>query len=189
MKWNIRMTRRRFGKAALSGAVGAAALARGGSAAAAPPTGRQNGWRWCSKCQSLFYGEHISSACPAGGRHVNAGSYDYDLRHYGFGSGEAPRVQPGWRWCSKCQSLFYGENTASVCPSGGSHVNANSYNYALDFGGDGTAAPPGAQGGWRWCSKCQGLFYGGLGEPTGGVCPSGGPHVNANSYNYFLFFL
>jgi hypothetical protein len=46
------------------------------------------------------------------------------------------------------------------------------------------AAPKsGIQDGWRWCHKCQGLFWGG-GAPTS-HCPSGGLHVvgSATSYN------
>ena len=119
---------------------------------------------------------------------MNTASYNYELRHYGHGTGEFPNVQQGWTWCSKCQGLFYGSNVGSSCPAGGTHVNTGSFNYALDFGGDGTAPPQGAQPGWRWCSKCQGLFYGGLGSARMGVCPAGGTHVNTASYNYFLFY-
>ena len=30
---------------------------------------RQDGWRWCSKCQGLFFGDNPGSKCPAGGAH------------------------------------------------------------------------------------------------------------------------
>jgi hypothetical protein len=36
---------------------------------------------------------------------------------------------------------------------------------------------------WRWCKKCQGLAYGGLGL---GPCPAGGKHNHMDSWNYSL---
>jgi hypothetical protein len=51
-------------------------------------------------------------------------------------------------------------------------------------------AAPGAdvpiQWSWAWCSKCQGLYYIGMG--TGGFCPAGGHHGGAKSYNYGLYY-
>ena len=41
-----------------------------------------------------------------------------------------------------------------------------------------------AQDNWRWCSKCQGLFF--AGSPTKGVCPAGGQHSLEGSGNYRL---
>jgi hypothetical protein len=46
--------------------------------------------------------------------------------------------------------------------------------------------PIGAQGGWRYCHRCKGLFY----SPSGaraGACPAGlGGHDASLSYNYAL---
>jgi Putative peptidoglycan binding domain len=42
-------------------------------------TGTQEGWRWCFKCQGLFYGPSAaSSRCPAGGAHI-VGHWNYHL--------------------------------------------------------------------------------------------------------------
>ncbi len=42
----------------------------------------QSSWRWCHKCQGLFFaGNPTSGACPAGGGHDYAGSGDYSLSH------------------------------------------------------------------------------------------------------------
>lgn len=47
-----------------------------------PTAGVQAGWRWCHKCQGLFYGPHDgASVCPAGGRHAAGVSYDYGLAY------------------------------------------------------------------------------------------------------------
>ena len=42
----------------------------------------------------------------------------------------------------------------------------------------------GAQSNWRWCNKCQGLFY--AGSDTLGVCPAGGEHRLGQSGDYSL---
>lgn len=42
-----------------------------------------------------------------------------------------------------------------------------------------------AQENWRWCKKCEGLFFDG--RPTKGVCPAGGEHeTGEGSANYRL---
>lgn len=40
------------------------------------------------------------------------------------------------------------------------------------------------QANWRWCSKCQGLFF--AGTPAKGVCPAGGPHSDQGSGQYSM---
>jgi len=89
-----------------------------------------------------------------------------------------PFAQSNWRWCNKCQGLFFGGNPNPVCPAGGPHDSTGSGNYALvlDTAADG-------QPDWRWCNKCQGLFFGGNPNP---VCPAGGPHDSAGSGDYVL---
>lgn len=45
-----------------------------------PQSGTEARWRWCHKCQGLFYGPNAKqSHCPAGGTHDMTGSYDYSL--------------------------------------------------------------------------------------------------------------
>lgn len=39
-----------------------------------------------------------------------------------------------------------------------------------------------AQENWRWCNKCQGMFF--AGQPTKGACPAGGEHSQDGSGNY-----
>lgn len=141
---------------------------------------RQEGWRWCHKCQGLFYGGKplagtVGGACKAGGSHEAVGSANYILVLNSTAPGEK-----GWRWCKKCQGLFFGAGSASKCPAdGGAHVKTGSGNYVLV-----KDAPGGAtQAGWRRCKKCQGLFFG---ENSGSQCPAGGSHSKAGSGNYSL---
>lgn len=89
----------------------------------------------------------------------------------------ALQMQREWRWCSKCQGLWYGGNPAGPCPAGGSHIKTGSGNYSLVL----DSASPAGQTDWRWCSKCQGLWYGG--NPPG-PCPAGANHIKAGSGEY-----
>jgi hypothetical protein len=137
----------------------------------------QSNWRWCHKCQGLFFGGNANPKCPAGGAHEKIGSGNYSLAH------NLPATagwQSNWRWCHKCQGLFFGGNPNPKCPAGGAHENVGSGNYSLIHNA-GVAA--GQQSNWRWCSKCQGLFFGGNPNP---VCPAGGAHTNVGSGNYSL---
>lgn len=135
--------------------------------------GTQRNWRWCSKCQGLFFGGNAGSKCPVGGSHIKIGSGNYSLVH---NATSAPG-QSNWRWCSKCQGLWFGGNPAGKCPGGGVHTKVGSGNYTL---ANGSGA---GQSNWRWCSKCQGLWFGG--NPAG-VCPAGGLHTKAGSGDYRL---
>jgi hypothetical protein len=133
----------------------------------------QDNWRWCHKCQGLFFGGNPGSHCPAGGAHDSAGSGDYFLvlnTDGAFG-------QANWRWCHKCQGMFFGGNPGSHCPAGGAHDSAGSGNYTLLIG---PVAPP-RQEGWRWCHKCQGFFFA---PNPGSHCPAGGAHDAAGSGAY-----
>ena len=84
----------------------------------------QADWRYCNKCQGLFFGGGLAnSRCPAGGTHAapqQSGSGNYSLWHNVVA---APHVQSDWRWCNKCQGLFYGLSVAaSRCPAGSTHA-------------------------------------------------------------------
>jgi hypothetical protein len=89
--------------------------------------GTQRNWRWCSKCQGLWFGPNqATSNCPQGGTHSLTGSGNYSLAN-NVGAGQA-----SWRWCNKCQGLWFGPNQAtSNCPQGGTHSLTGSGNYRI----------------------------------------------------------
>ena len=139
----------------------------------------QQDWAWCKKCQGLFYGPNVSSSrCPVGGTHTpppESQSGNYSLP---YNAAPDPSRQSGWRWCNKCQGLFYGPGaTSSLCPAGSTHAppaESGSWDYCLLHN-----VPPDSsrQSDWRWCNKCQGLFYGRHVEPS--RCMAGGTHAPA----------
>lgn len=137
-------------------------------------------WKWCRKCQGMFYGPAAaSSRCPAGNTHDATGSYPY----YHFYANDAPLIgmQPNWRWCRKCQGLAYAGNGPGWCPGSGRHDHTGSFNYHIWHD-----RAPGAfeQDNWRWCNKCQALFWG----PNQGSswCGDSDRHYGGASYNYLI---
>ena len=89
------------------------------------------------------------------------------------------QFQSGWRWCKKCQGLFFGPGSPqSACPAGGPHDGSTSGAYVMSFGNGGQDM----QAGWRWCKKCQGLFFGPSSPQS--ACPAGGPHDGSTSGAY-----
>jgi len=107
----------------------------------------QINWRWCRKCQGLFFGG-FAGVCPAGLTHDMSGSGDYELQDQAGDPG-----QHNWRWCHKCSGLFFAGNpTTGWCPAGGGHEHMPSSDYSLQNSGQ-------TQSDWRWFHKCQGLFF------------------------------
>lgn len=92
--------------------------------------GRQDGWRWCQKCEGAFFGRNHpnpSGRCPRGGAHDSVSSGLYSLIHNmstDFG-------QQGWRWCNKCEGLFFTAYNSGRCPAGGAHDQNGSGEYSL----------------------------------------------------------
>ena len=145
----------------------------------------QPDWRFCNKCQELFYdGSSSKGNCPAGGTpngHLAAG-YNFVLPHDSNTGGQAE-----WRFCRKCRAMFYnGYPEKGACPGGGAHEAAG-YNFTLPH----DVAGPG-QNNWRYCANCHAMFYDGY--PSKGVCPAA--HLNvithkrsghlAQGYNFVL---
>jgi hypothetical protein len=144
----------------------------------APPLlGGQANWRWCHKCEGMFFnGDATNGVCPAGGVHAIVGSGNYVLP---FGAGNG---QPDWKRCFTCRGLYFSGHPGSAgrCPSGGVHNGFGSANYILAQNSDA------GQPDWRWCKKCEGMFFGG--RVTKGRCPAGGGHDASASGNYVIPF-
>jgi hypothetical protein len=162
--------------------------------------GYQGSWRWCHKCQGCFFaGNPSQGVCPADLPHPHDASQSgtYLTR---LGGESAPPGNSGpplnfnysgqqgsWRWCHKCQGLFFAGNASQgVCPADLPHPHdaSQSGHYAIVL--DDGAGYPAGQKNWRWCHNCQGLFY--AGNPTQGVCPASGPHDASQSGKYQLEF-
>jgi hypothetical protein len=65
--------------------------------------------------------------CPAGGSHDASASGDYTLTN----NIPAAPGQHNWRYCRKCQGLYFAGHNAGACPAGGSHDPSASGDYAL----------------------------------------------------------
>src|SRR5262245_39859528 len=134
-------------------------------------------WRFCNKCNVMFYTDAQADVCAAGGRHVAQG-YQFRLP---FDGQETPTAQRNWRACRNCQAMFFnGYKEKGRCPAGGGHEADNTFRYVLPHDVQGT---PTAQTGWRFCNKCHAMFYDGY--PAKGRCAAGGGHV-AQGYKFVL---
>jgi hypothetical protein len=158
----------------------------------------QANWRWCHKCQGFFFaGNPSKGVCPADRQPHDAGQSGSYLTRLGGESAPPGNSGPpfyanysgqqgSWRWCQKCQGLFFAGNPSlGVCPADHQpHDGSQSGHYAIVFD-DGASLV--GQTNWRWCHKCQGLFF--AGNPSQGVCPADQqPHDASQSGKYQLEF-
>lgn len=142
-------------------------------------SGEQGDWRYCGKCQQLFFDGYSGNKgrCAGGGSH-SANGYHFRIRY------DAPKGRPDlwqydWRFCHKCQTMFFdGYPNKGRCPAGGGHA-ASGYMFGLYYTNEQKRTPPSGQNqaSWRFCGKCQSLFYDGF--PNKGRCPAGGGHSAA----------
>ena len=129
---------------------------------------RQDNWRNCRKCRTLFFNGYRRGRCPAGGSHAGD-DRNYKLTYDSPGAG-----QPEWRFCGKCDAFFYnGFASKGVCPAGGSHF-AQGFNFSLRS--DGRAV---GEHEWRFCTKCEVLFHNA--SSSVGACAAGGGHNPAGN--------
>src|SRR5258708_8541998 len=84
------------------------------------------------------------------------------------------------KWCLKCQSLAFWDQTGQPgpCAGGGNHDHSRSSSYVARVEGQG----PG-ESGWRWCRKCACLA-----RPDGspGPRPGGGSHDHGSRGAYIV---
>ena len=174
------VSRRDFlGRVASVSATGAAAVILSVFFSPTLAAATQDQWRFCRKCNALFFnGYPQKGRCAAGGGHVAQG-YNFVLPHE---VPESPHAQGAWRFCSKCSVMFFdGYPQKGNCPAGGGHTAAG-FVFVLphDIPVSGLV-----QGAWRFCNKCHAMFYDGFNNK--GRCPAGGGHV-AQGYNFVLRF-
>lgn len=138
---------------------------------------QQKQWRFCQKCDVLFFnGFQRRGVCAAGGPHDAAG-FHFLLP---YRDTETATAQEAWRYCVKCQAMFYdGFENKGNCAGGGQHEAAG-YNFVLPHDVPGTST---AQDAWRHCGKCHSMFFDGY--PAKGVCAGGGGH-EAAGFNFVL---
>ena len=160
----------------------------------------QPSWRFCDKCAGLFWAPNDQPAgiCPKGGQHAySPDSWKFFLPNDHQGA-SATIGQPDWRFCGKCNGLFWapGGNPAGVCPMDGSNHHPDGWLFFLPnqpSDPDNPDEQPGpvpasGQADWRFCANCNGLFW--AGSAFKGLCPGapgGGFHLHAVVRNDGMF--
>jgi Flp pilus assembly pilin Flp len=137
----------------------------------------QQEWRFCHKCQVIFFdGSPNKGVCAGGGAHESAG-FDFVLPH---GVPETATAQRAWRFCVKCGAMFFdGSPNKGTCPAGGPHAAAG-FEFVLPHDVPETAT---AQRAWRFCVRCGAMFFDGFSNK--GACAVGGGHAAAG-FNFVL---
>jgi hypothetical protein len=111
----------------------------------------------------------------------------------GTANASTQNPQPDWGYCKYCTTMWWtpGVNDSACAypdapdnDSGKqSHgIGSGSYNYLLPYGLSGTNNSN-PQPNWRWCTACQGLFWGGYDGP----CAAQGAHQPGNT-SYDVYF-
>ncbi|OLF12615.1 hypothetical protein BU204_28685 [Actinophytocola xanthii] len=196
------MNRRAFGRSAARLGVGVAVGSVVVGLSTVPAAAATDGFRWCRRCQSLWFVDGGDNGhCPV--------THLWDHSHYRDASGayvlrrdvEPGAGQTGWHWCEYCKAVFYsgqGELGWGRCPNDPSGFGAH-------WPGDREIAPggqryvsfrmetetrnngAGAQAGWRFCFRCNGMFFAFNGLPAT-HCPTGGRHDDSRSDRYLMRF-
>jgi hypothetical protein len=141
----------------------------------------QADWARCMQCEALWFAAGVgSNACPPPANNPSGMPRQHSL----FGTNynltynvapenfdETPGAQGGWAWCQHCGCLwFIGNGTAGHCAAGGGHTNAGSGAYLVAEAAGYDERNPNWEHGWRFCDKCQVLWYSVNGV---GLCPAG----------------
>jgi hypothetical protein len=141
----------------------------------------QTNWRFCQKCNAMFFNGYQGGVCSAGGKHLAQG-FDFNLP---YGPPASPPVmdadskaQEGWRFCLKCNVMFLGQ--PGKCAAGSGHT-AQGLLFILPHDVPVTANK---QNNWRFCGTCHALFFAGY---AGGKCVDGGPH-SPQGFNFVLAY-
>jgi hypothetical protein len=173
------------------GAAGAAVLGTFASALVeSPARAAGNAFRWCSRCQSLWYISGGSNGhCPVfhlwDHSHYQDRSWHFLLKRYSIDDAELGRWL--WNWCLTCKALYVVDWGGNVCPNGeGGRHTATWPEYVVDQPREWWFHRyERAQEGWYCCVRCSEMFYPGYGlEAT--HCPAGGAHDSRGSNEYRL---
>jgi hypothetical protein len=140
----------------------------------------QRPWRFCIKCNAMFFdGSNNKGACPGGGGH-NAEGVVFALPH---DVPETATAQARWRFCRSCFVMFFdSDGPSGFCQADRErgHDSSGSIPYVLPHDVPASAT---AQAGWRFCKKCFAMFFPG---GAGSGCPRGGAHDGSSSFPFVL---
>ena len=148
----------------------------------------EHDWRWCKNCQGLHFAPSGTTrgTCPTSqprgqtppvmviGPHSVDGSGNYSFHRSGPTTG---CVQASWFKCADCKGLFFGPRKGR-CPANKTGHSATGADYKVH-----TCNAQGGQEGWRWCHKCELMFFS---LNPGSVCAAGGAHDGSKSGTYFI---
>jgi hypothetical protein len=126
----------------------------------------QPDWRFCDKCNSLFWnGDGNNGVCARDGGPHRAAGFNFQVP---FTAEDVTQPDLYWRYCVKCAALFH-QHDGGACPKDHQPHAAGGWYFSpsqnipdsLEWQGD-----------WRLCIKCAGLYFDGYTDK--GHCPADG---------------
>ena len=168
--------------------VASAALTGTAKAATAAIANPQPSWIWCNACAGMWTTNSMGNRCRgtlSQTHNVGPSSYKYFMYNNMGNTGGYP--QGNWNMCYMCAGLFTTLHTPSVCFGNdyGPHKSDNGVDYYLYYSEAGANWQPN----WRWCGKCQLLYYQGAQGTQAGACPDSGYHEEGGgSDNYAIYW-
>jgi hypothetical protein len=135
-----------------------------------PPPERQDMWDWCYRCASLAFGGGPGGRCADGNPHNLGPGPPMKMVPTGLDWG----TDPGWAWCSVCESLTKG----GTCWSGDDHDTADSMAYypIVDFWASWLPTVFGGTERPQRCNRCGRLVW-----RADGACIDGDGHMPQDS--------
>jgi len=109
----------------------------------------------------------------------------------GTANAATPDPQVGWGFCYQCNAMFWvAQQGSSWCAGSRDNRHAfgqGGYNYGLPNSETGLSSQTNPQAGWRYCTLCRSLCWGGNGRPCAGNDYGHGYH-SPGATIYDLYF-
>lgn len=143
-------------------------------------------FRFCQKCQTLFYEARMRRPerprdCARRAARTKRWGTTFEIPVHATPSSNA---QDRWRFCGTCWAMLYdGYPQKGACPGrsrGHTRETRFRHRFAVPHDIAGTAT---AQTQWRFCNKCYVMFYDGY--QAKGRCTAGDGH-SAQGYDFVL---
>ena len=133
----------------------------------------QSNWRFCQKCHVMFFAGYGGRSL-AGGSRCRARLQLCAAVWHGRQRDRAGQLAI----LSAVQRHVLGRLRRRQLPCGAAH-SPQGFNFILTHD---TAGGPSSQSNWKFCQKCNALFFNGY---NGGTCPKGGRHA-AQGFDFVL---
>ncbi|PRY01429.1 hypothetical protein [Allonocardiopsis opalescens] len=139
-----------------------------GTAAAPAAAGTDTGFRWCGRCQGMWFAFGGDNGhCPVhhwwDHNHQQDGSAHYWFVDERPAPGQDSFGMLALKWCQTCKGAFFGGGPG-VCPNNSAGHTPSVRTFRIESNLLAPLSGFAKQGGWRRCVGCRALFFMGNGR-------------------------